>query len=376
MINNLTLINARLPGQSHLQNIQIEGGMITAIDNQPQQGIDLAGDWLSLGGVDLQINGGLGLAFPDLKKSDFPKLDKICQFLWEQGIDGFLPTLVTTSREKIHQSLDVIKEWLEAEHPTNRAKVLGVHLEGPFLNPAKRGAHPQEYILPLTLANLKAVLKGYEGIVKVITLAVELDPSGETLKYLHSHGITISLGHSLANAQQAQQAFTQGASMVTHAFNAMPGLHHREPGLLGAALVNDKVYCGAIADGKHICPTMLQLLLRSGNNIFLVSDALAPIGLPDGTYPWDNRQIIIEEGTAKLPDGTLAGTTLPLLIGAQNLVKWGISTPERAIRLVTEAPRQAISLPTLAVGQPANLLRWWVDKENQLIWERLSADRN
>jgi N-acetylglucosamine-6-phosphate deacetylase len=199
------------------------------------QTIDVAGDWVSLGGVDLQINGALGLAFPDLSSGDGEKLQKICQFLWQQGIDGFLPTLVTTSVEKIHQSLSVLAEFVNSP-PTEQpfAQILGVHLEGPFLNPQKRGAHPAEYLLPLTLDNVKRVLGDYAELVKVITLAPELDSTGEVIPYLHSLGITVSLGHSLATAAQAQQAFKLGASMVTHAFNAMPGLHHREPGLLGA----------------------------------------------------------------------------------------------------------------------------------------------
>ncbi len=194
---------------------------------------------------------------------------------------------------------------------------------------------------------------------------------------MRSLGITVSLGHSQATAAQAETVFKLGASMVTHAFNAMPGLHHREPGLLGAALVHSGVYCGMIADGQHVCPTMMQLLLRAGcyeKGIFLVSDALAPIGLPDGVYPWDIRQIAVIKGTARLPDGTLAGTTLPLLVGVQNLVQWGICGVEEAIALATEAPRKAIGLPGMAVGQPANLLRWHLDEITpKLTWERFSC---
>jgi N-acetylglucosamine-6-phosphate deacetylase len=114
--------------------------------------------------------------------------------------------------------------------------------------------------------------------------------------------------------------------MVTHAFNAMPSLHHRQPGLLGAAIINSDVYCGLIADGNHVCPMMLEIILKASNyeqGVFLVSDALAPIGLVEGVYPWDEREITVTQGTARLADGTLSGTTLPLLVGVQNLVKWG-----------------------------------------------------
>lgn len=163
--------------------------------------------------------------------------------------------------------------------------------------------------------------------------------------------------------------------MVTHAFNAMPPLHHRQPGLLGTAMIDPQVHCGLVADGQHVCPMMIELLLRTSHyeqGIFLVSDALAPIGLPDGIYPWDDRQIEVKAGTARLADGTLAGTTLPLLVGLENLLKWGICDLGTAIALATESPRKAIGLPGISAGQPANLIRWdWHGANSQLTWRRL-----
>lgn len=390
MTPDLDIINARVPGYHGLQQIRIdEQGIIKAIalmDSASPVGtipeltiIDVAGDWVSLGGVDLQINGGLGLAFTDVETQHVASLQEIGQFLWHQGVDAFLPTLVTTSVEKIQRSLSIFADFA-ASQPQEQAtaRILGVHLEGPFLNPQKRGAHPEEYLLPLTIDNVKRVLGDYAHVVKVMTLAPELDLTGEVIPYLRSLGITVSLGHSLATAAQAEEAFKLGASMVTHAFNAMPGLHHREPGLLGAALVHPNVYCGMIADGQHLCPTMIQLLLRAGcyeKGIFLVSDALAPIGLPDGVYPWDSRQIEVNNGTARLADGTLAGTTLPLLVGVQNLVQWGICGVDSAIALATQSPRQAIGLPGIATCQPAQVLRWHLDEATfRLTWQRLTFD--
>lgn len=377
MVESLVLKNARIVGQEGLQQVLIQAGVIAAIapvlPSHPENGsvLDVEGDWVSLGGIDLQINGALGLAFPDLNPDHYWQLQEISKFLWQQGIDGFLPTIVTTSVENIQRSLATISQYQSSKY----AQILGIHLEGPFLNPQKRGAHPEEHLLPLTLENVNRVLGDYASQVKIMTLAPELDATGAVIPYLKSSGITISLGHSLATATLAQRAFKQGATMVTHAFNAMPPLHHREPGLLGAAITNPNVYCGLIADGVHVSPIMMDILLRASHyeqGIFLVSDALAPLGLADGIYPWDTRQIEVRNGTARLPDGTLSGTTLPLLAGAQNLVEWGLCGVEQAISLTTHSPRQAIGLTTHYIGQPAHLLRWRQTPEGGLKWQRIA----
>ena len=384
----IDLINVSLPEYEGLQQVAVRRGAIEAIfpmdatswvrsENTPS--LDLEGDWLSLGGVDLQINGALGLAFPDLNPDNVAQMEAVCEFLWNQGVDGFLPTIVTTSVENIQRSLSTLANFKAQTSKLklqNSSQVLGVHLEGPFLNPAKRGAHPQAFLQPLTLENIEQVL-GEVRIVKVITLAPELDTTGKVIPYLRSLGMTISLGHSLATAEQAQLAFAQGATMVTHAFNAMPPLHHREPGLLGVAITQPNVYCGLIADGQHVSPIMTDILLRASNyeqGIFLVSDALSPLGLPDGIYPWDTRQIEVSSGTARLLDGTLSGTTLPLLTGVQNLVKWGICDVSQAIALATTAPRRAIGLPHQLLGQSAvNLLRWHQSSAGELNWHRFEG---
>ena len=301
----------------------------------------------SQGAIDLQINGALGVAFNDLNRDRAAKLPEICRFLYQQGLDGFLPTLVTTSIENFHRSLFFLAEAIaqQTQNPDPlAAKILGVHLEGAFLHLDKRGAHPPQHLLPLNLDTLPQVLGEYTEIIKIVTLAPELDPTGETIKYLRDRQIIVSLGHSTANSEQAKMAIAQGASMVTHAFNAMPSLHHRDVGLLGEAILSDRVWCGLIADGVHVSPQMVKLLYRMKKQIFLVSDALAPLGLPDGVYPWDDRQITITNGTARLPDGTLSGTTLPLINAVNNLVQWGVCEMQQAIELAINNPRHAMNI--------------------------------
>jgi N-acetylglucosamine-6-phosphate deacetylase len=374
-MSDLKIINARLSEYPEPQQIAIESGIVRAISVQIDRDLpvlDLAGDILSLGGVDLQINGALGLAFPDVTPADKERLDRICEWLWQAGVDAFLPTIVTTSIAKIQSSLALFSNY-RSQQQRGTSQIWGVHLEGPCLNYEKRGAHPAEHLQPLSIDSIDSILGDYADIVKVITLAPELDPTDTVIPYLRSLGITVSLGHSQANFNQAKTAFTNGATMVTHAFNAMPGLHHRQPGLLGAALTHPGVQSGFIADGQHISLPMLEILLRAGNyreGLFLVSDALSPLGLPDGKYPWDSRQIEVINGTARLPDGTLSGTTLSLLAGVANLVAWDTCTIDRAIDLATIAPRQALGKSIDFIGSPAHLLRWHSDGNN-LTWTRI-----
>jgi len=165
-------------------------------------------------------------------------------------------------------------------------------------------------------------------------------------------------------------AISQGATMVTHAFNAMPSLHHRDVGLLGEAILSDRVWCGLIADGVHVSPQMVKLLYRMTDKIFLVSDALAPLGLPNGVYPWDDRPITVTNGTARLPDGTLSGTTVTLLDTVNNLVKWQVCEPEQAISLAIASPRLAINLKDATPQR----LRWYQTEAGQLIWQHHSSE--
>ena len=387
---NLTtkIINAKIPGYQNLQQIFINStGNIEGII--PQNGeslpntsatIDVEQDWVSLGGFDLQINGALGLPFPEVDETSITKIHEICQYLWHQGIDAFLPTIVTTSIDNIQRSLQIFDYLASQPQEPKTAKIWGVHLEGPFLHPEKRGAHPHKYLLPLSIENVKQVIGDYSQTVKIITLAPELDSTETIIPYLKNLGIIVSLGHSQATANQAETAFKLGASMVTHAFNAMANLHHRKPGLLGAAITNSEVMCGLIADGQHVCSTMIEILLKASQyqqGIFLVSDALAPLGLPDGIYPWDAREIEVKNGTVRLQDGILAGTTLPLLVGVNNLVKWGVCDVETAISLGTIAPRKALGIDSKIIGKSGNsLLRWRVNsqlpnKEIELVWRRI-----
>ena len=352
-------------------------GVVTAI--QPLQGGDSpledswGGDWISPRGIDLQINGGLGLAFPELTDSDLPRLLELLKLLWSDGVEAITPTLVTCGIPPLRRALGVLRRARD-QHSSGRCRLLGAHLEGPFLAEKRRGAHPLEHLASPGLKALEDRIGGYEDDIALMTLAPELAGAEPVIKRLRQLGITVALGHSTATAEQARKAFDGGVSMITHAFNAMPGLHHRDPGPVGEACRRGDIALGLIADGVHVDPTMTVLLQRlAPERIVLVSDALAPYGLADGEHRWDERLLLVDKGTCRLEDGTLAGVTLPQLEGVKRLARWN-GEPGAAIWGATMAPRRVIgaadSIEDALIGRPlADLLRWRL-RSGELEWSR------
>ena len=332
-----------------------------------------SGDWISPRGIDLQINGGLGLAFPELTSDDLPRLIELLDQLWADGVEAIAPTLVTCGIEPLREALGVLRQ-ARSQHQPGRCRLLGAHLEGPFLAEARRGAHPLEHLAPPSLAALKQRIAGFEEEIALMTLAPELEGADAVIAALQNHGVLVALGHSAAKAEDAKKAFATGVGMITHAFNAMPGLHHRAPGPLGEACRQGGIALGLIADGVHVAPTMAVLLQRlAPKQIVLVSDALAPYGLADGEHRWDERVLLVRNGTCRLEDGTLAGVTLPLLEGVKRLASW-TERPGAAIWSATVAPRLTIdlarSLGNSLIGQPLNtLLRWNQSETGELSWQ-------
>ena len=384
------ITNVRLPGplpgdggQSYAIDLD-EQGLICRIDamggvaqqvaqhEAQQTDADWNGDWLSPRGVDLQINGGLGLAFPELTSADLPLLEELLDLLWRDGVEAIAPTLVTCGIAPLRQALAVLRQARQ-QHRPGRCQLLGAHLEGPFLAEARRGAHPREHLASPSLEALEERIGGFETEIALVTLAPELEGAAAVIGRLRELGISVALGHSAATAEQASTGFDQGVAMLTHTFNAMPGLHHRAPGPVGALLGSPPVALGLIADGVHVAPAMAALLQRLfPEQVVLVSDALAPYGLPAGQYPWDARTIQVERGSCRLEDGTLAGTTLTLLEGAIRLAGW-TGDAAAAIRAATVLPRrvlgQAEAVEQQLLGQPlAHTLRWSQAPTQPLTW--------
>ncbi len=378
------LINIRIPGP--LDNSLIEKlwcievnendeicslKPMTCLQGIPIKGEDWYGDWLSPRGIDLQINGGLGLSFTDLNFEQLPQLNALLDLLWIDGVEAIAPTLVSCSVSSLRNALMVFREAREQSSKT-RCKLLGAHIEGPFLSPTYKGAHELDQLCLPSLHALHERIRGFEKEISLFTLAPELKGSIEVIRKLKELGILISLGHSAANSEECIDAFDLGVSMITHCFNAMPELNHREPGPVGAALLKDEIAMGLIADGVHVHPKVALILHKlAANQLFLVSDALAPYGLQENYFKWDQRFVFIKEGSCRLEDGTLAGSTLPLLDGCKKLTNW-TGDPSSAIWAATVSPRLLLQkgkkIQDFFIGRSLKeLLRWQFHLESNLL---------
>ena len=380
------ITNVRLPqplshGEDNYWWLLLDEKDVVLSVNAMESGSALAGenwggDWLSPMGIDLQINGGLGLAFPELTFDQLPLLLDLLDRLWLDGVEAICPTFISCPTSSLRLGLDVLRE-ARNQDSSNRCKLLGAHLEGPFLAKDRKGAHAEKYLCPPSLFVLDELIGGFENEIGLVTMAPELLGSLEVIEKLKNLDIVISLGHSSADDGTCRLAFANGVMMLTHAFNAMPGLHHRAPGPLGEAIKNGKIFIGLIADGLHVEPNVVVLLQRlASNQLVLVSDALSPYGQSDGQYEWDGRLILSHKGSCKLENGTLAGSTVPLLEACKNLARW-TGNPSSAIWSATISPRLVLfkgpkNNYDFLLGKPLrNLLRWGMNsQDNCLCWHR------
>lgn len=345
--------------------VVVAGGRIVAVG--PARGAD--GDTLDLGGltvlpgfIDLHIHGAGGA---DAHAGEIADLSA---FLPRCGVTAFLPTLAADAQARTIAALRAIAATMAEQAAGSlpaTARVLGAHLEGPFLNPARAGAIPPEYMLPAEPARLAPLLDAAPGAVRLMTIAPDLPGAPDLIALLDRAGIVASLGHTAADYDTFRRALDAGARHTTHLFNAMTGIAHRAPGAAGAALTDDRATVELIADGHHIHPAILALALRAKGaaRVALVSDAVGPAGLPAGEYDWLGRRVTSNGEVVRLPDGTLAGSlgtldralrivTAPLPDGA------GLSLAEAALTLAT-TPARILGLAdrgAIAPGQHADLV--------------------
>ncbi len=321
----------------------------------PDQGtvIDAAGLTVTPGLIDIQLNGGFGLDFT----ADPATIWAVAAQLPRYGVTAFLPTIITSPLERIAQAQQTI-----LNPPSNFAGALplGLHIEGPFLNPRKKGAHNADY-LRIPDQN---IIKNWspEQAVRLVTLAPELDGALALIRTLVERGVAVSAGHSLAAYAEAQAGFDAGARYGTHLFNAMPALHHREPGLAGALLTDERATAGMIVDGIHIHPKIVKLAWQQLGNtrLNLVTDAMAAMGMPPGRYQLGDYEVTVDQRSARLADGTLAGSILTLDAALGNLVKFTACSFRDALPTVTTVPAKLLGIDAqygcLAAGYNADLV--------------------
>jgi N-acetylglucosamine-6-phosphate deacetylase len=300
------------------------------------------------GFVDLQVNGFGGVDFLDADADGYRRAGEA---LLETGVTAYLPTLITSPEDRVLAALR------EVPLGSARPRILGVHLEGPFLSPHRLGMHTPDARRDPDLALLDRLLDG--GPVRLMTLAPELPGADALIDRLLERGVTVSLGHSDATAAQANAAFDRGVRTVTHLFNAMRPLLHRDPGIVGAALARDDVIVQAILDGIHLAPETAQVVWRAaGGRLALVTDAITAAGVSDGSYSFGNLDVHVHEGAVRGPDGVLAGSVLTMIEAVQNLHSLGVPL-EDAVDAATQVPARALGatdLGRLDIGLPADIV--------------------
>lgn len=322
-MTSIQIRNVRLVAPSGVISdgwLTMRGGRIGAFgagDPQPANGeiIDGQGGWLLPGFIDVHVHGGAGHeamdATPDAIRS-------MARFYARHGVTAFLPTTWTDTGPRVSAALDAISEVVGAQ--PDGATVLGSHVEGPYINAERGGAQNNTYIRRAMRDEALGWLD--RGIVRLMALAPEFSENEWLIEECVKRGIVVSAAHTTATYDQMRRAVNLGVSQTTHTYNAMTGLHHREPGTLGAALMLPALTCELIADNIHVHPVSMALLakLKGPDGIILITDAVRGAGLSDGEYQIDERTVVVRDGAVRLPDGTLAGSILTMERALKNFV--------------------------------------------------------
>ena len=318
---------AVVSGELILGDVEIVGDRLTRYGIASPNGQGIAAP----GFVDLQVNGFGGV---DLLEADSEGYRRAGEALLESGVTAYLPTLITAPEEQLLGALS------EVPANGNGPQILGVHLEGPFLAQRRLGTHPSTARRDPDPELLVRLLDA--GPIRLVTLAPELPGADALIDLLRERDITISCGHSDATAEQANDAFDRGVRTVTHLFNAMRPLRHRDPGIAGAALARDDVVVQIILDGIHLAPETARLIWRAAaGRTALVTDAVAGAGQDDGSYSLGGFEVEVRNGVARREDGVLAGSTLTMIEAVRNLHSLGVPLPA-AIDAASTVPARVI----------------------------------
>jgi len=372
MINKdkrIIIINGTIITPFHLVSgkaIIVEKGRIREIVNKEElstailtgaEVIEGKDKFIAPGYIDIHVHGGGG---SDVMDGDYEAINQIAIAHSHFGTTSFLPTTMTMSKDKIIRSLRSICEAVKKG--TAGAEILGIHMEGPYINPEKKGAQKEDDIKKISIEEFLEFNQASGNLIRLVTIAPEMPGAIGLIKYLYKQGIITSVGHSNATYAQVQAGIQAGLSHVTHTFNAMRGLHHREPGVVGAALTSPELTVEIIVDGIHIHPIVLKVLtkIKEGEKVVLITDAMRAAGLKEGTYDLGGQEVIVTKGQARLKDETLAGSVLTMDKAVKNMVnKIGIQLP-KAIQMASFNPAKSIGIEnkkgSLEPGKDADIV--------------------
>jgi N-acetylglucosamine-6-phosphate deacetylase len=362
-MEDLIITNAKIITENQIieGSLRIREGRIESFGDADEAGarcIDAGGLYLSPGFIDMHNHGRLGVNVADGKEAS---IEKIAAGQLAQGVTGFLAGPSTLPWEQYLEVIRVCALYCGGAHE-DLSQCLGIYLEGVFFSEERRGAHMAQYLRHPEPEYVDAVLEAGCPHIKVFALAPELPGALDAVKKIRERGIVAAAAHTNADFTEAMKGINAGISLSTHTFNGMRALSHHDPSVIGAVLVDDRVSCEIIADGIHLDPAVLQLMLRvkGCDRIALVSDSVAFNGMPDGRYPYRNQHVTVGGGSIRLDDGRLAGSCLNLNRAVYNMVHLAGAGLCQAVRMASLVPARVLGMDdkkgSIAVGKDADLV--------------------
>jgi len=356
------------------ENLLVDGNRIIDrgedLDARGAEIIDLRKLIVMPGFIDIHVHGAMGY---DVMDGTPQALEAISTYKLREGCTSFCPTTVTGPEDKTVKAIENIRDA-----KVSGAKIIGAFLEGPYINPKYKGAHPEKYIRPVDIDEIKKLIELGKGCVKSVIIAPELPGAPEAIRALVQMGVQVRLGHSDADITDVEASVEAGANQIVHAFNAMPALHHRTPGMVGTALATPELYCELICDLHHVHPAVCKILslTKGGKYAVLVTDCMAAGGLPDGEFKLGELIAQVTDGLPRLDDGTIAGSTATLLECVKNMHQTVGVPLEIAVQMATATPARAIGkfseIGSLNRGKSADIIA--LDEEFNLSFLMLNGE--
>ena len=336
-------------------DIETDGQNIVNVGNCPSEGIDCTGKYIVPGLCDNHTHGCVGCDSSEAFSVDV--IDRMSRFYAENGVTTFLPTVTTASADNTLKSIETIVK--ASKDGVTGSNIGGIHMEGPYFGEKFKGAQNPAYLRNPDINEFMKFYKASGNSVRIISVAPELFGAPEFISEA-SKICTVSMGHTDADEEQARTAIDCGVSCMTHTFNAMRPLHHRNPGAVGIAL-DSGIYCEFICDGFHINKTVIRIMykLLGDDRMVFISDSVRAAGMPDGEYEFSERPIIVCDGKVRFPDGTIAGSSATLFECVKNAISFGIPA-ESAFKMASATPAKAAGIydacGSITAGKRADLL--------------------